>query len=101
MKIGHRRSNEHRKLQPLFLTISEFEAGNFPVRVRHFRLGQAKVSEPEEVLLEPRNTRQRTQPGKLNLTTVAAKSPQLRKEMRHPVHAFRKGPTTMEGVTNV
>jgi len=44
-KIGFRRRKKARHTGPLFVTVNKFETEEFPVRVRHFRLGQAKVLE--------------------------------------------------------
>jgi hypothetical protein len=76
MKIGYRRSNDGHYSQPLFVVVSRFETDSFPVRVRHFRLGQAKASETllGASSLERQAIPQRKQQGKLNPSGLRPKS---------------------------
>jgi hypothetical protein len=76
MKIGYQRSNDGHYSQPLFVVVSKFETDSFPVRVRHFRLGQAKSSETLSgaTSLERQPTPQRERQGKLNPSGLFPKS---------------------------
>jgi hypothetical protein len=76
MKIGYRRSNDGHYSQPLFVVVSRFETDSFPVRVRHFRLGQGKASETLSGAgdLERQAIPQRKRQGKLNPSGLLAKS---------------------------
>jgi hypothetical protein len=42
-KIGFRRRKRTRNVEPLFVAVNKFEVEGFPVRVRHFRLGQTQT----------------------------------------------------------
>ncbi len=97
MKISRQKFNEGRTLQPLFVTISKFEVSNFPVRVRHFRLGPALI---EEVLAELPNNRQVTRPRKLNSNVAALNLRQPKGKMPAVVQAFQGTPTKTMWVTN-
>jgi hypothetical protein len=76
MKIGYRRSNDTRYSKPLFVMVSTFETDGFPVRVRHFRLGQAKTSETLSGIssFQRREIPQRKRQGNMNPSDVVPKS---------------------------
>ena len=80
MKIGYQRSNDGHYSQPLFVVVNKFEADSFPVSVRHFRLGQAKVSEALSAVisLERRKIPQRKRQGNVKPSDVAPESGQIR-----------------------
>jgi hypothetical protein len=76
MRIGFRRSNDGHYSQPLFIAVSRFETDSFPVRVRYFRLGQAKApgTLSRASSLERQPTPQRKRQGKLNPSGLLPKS---------------------------
>lgn len=45
MNITYRRPNPSRHAKPLFVMVTKFQTDSFPVRVRHFRLGQSAISQ--------------------------------------------------------
>jgi len=71
MRIGYLRPNETRYSKLLFVMVSTFETDSFPVRVRHFRLGQAEASKTLSgaTSLERQAMLRRKRQGKLNPTS--------------------------------